>query len=300
MTLAQSNLLLLFTAAIWGGSFVIQKVAMDSMDPFIYNALRFFVASLCLIPIRYFRRGNIAIMKDGENRHMLTSTFAAGTIMFVAVAFQQIGIKDTTVSNAGFITGLYIVFVPIIGIFIGHRYKHGIWIAIGIACIGLYLLSGMDGFYMKQGDFFILISAICWALHLIVIDHISHRHHPVAFAIRQFFVCATLSLIAAIVTGERIAITSTTEWGYILASGMIAIAIGYTFQIYGQKVTPPSQAALIFNTEAVFAAAAGFYFLNEILGSEALIGCTLMLVGTVMAQFYPPLNHRSTEPKSLP
>jgi drug/metabolite transporter (DMT)-like permease len=300
MTLAQSTLLLLFTAAIWGGSFVIQKVAMDSMDPFIYNALRFFVASLCLIPIRYFRRGNIAIMKDGENRHMLTSTFVAGTIMFVAVAFQQIGIKDTTVSNAGFITGLYIVFVPIIGIFIGHRYKHGIWIAIGIACIGLYLLSGMDGFYMKQGDFFILISAICWALHLIVIDHISHRHHPVAFAIRQFFVCATLSLIAAIVTGERIAITSTTEWGYILASGMIAIAIGYTFQIYGQKVTPPSQAALIFNTEAVFAAAAGFYFLNEILGSEALIGCTLMLVGTVMAQFYPPLNHRSTEPKSLP
>ncbi len=300
MTLAQSNLLLLFTAAIWGGGFVIQKVAMDSMDPFIYNALRFFVASLCLIPIRYFRRGNIAIMKYGENRHMLISTFAAGTIMFVAVAFQQIGIKDTTVSNAGFITGLYIVFVPIIGIFIGHRYKHGIWIAIGIACIGLYLLSGMDGFYMKQGDFFILISAICWALHLIVIDHISHRHHPVAFAIRQFFVCATLSLIAAIVTGERIAITSTTEWGYILASGMIAIAIGYTFQIYGQKVTPPSQAALIFNTEAVFAAAAGFYFLNEILGSEALIGCTLMLVGTVMAQFYPPLNHRSTEPKSLP
>lgn len=300
MTLAQSNLLLLFTAAIWGGSFVIQKVAMDSMDPFIYNALRFFVASLCLIPIRYFRRGNIAIMEDSENRHMLISTFAAGAIMFVAVAFQQMGIKDTTVSNAGFITGLYIVFVPIIGIFIGHRYKHGIWVAIGIACTGLYLLSGMDGFYMKQGDFFILISAICWALHLIVIDHISHRHHPVAFAIRQFFVCAALSLIAAIVTGERLMITSTTEWSYILASGMVAIAMGYTFQIYGQKVTPPSQAALIFNTEAVFAAAAGFYFLNELLGSEALFGCALMLTGTVMAQFYPPLNHRSTEPKTLP
>ncbi len=300
MTLAQSNLLLLFTAAIWGGSFVIQKMAMDSMDPFIYNALRFFVAGLCLIPIRYFRRGNIAIMKDSENHHMLISTFAAGTIMFIAVAFQQIGIKDTTVSNAGFITGLYIVFVPIIGIFVGHRYKHGIWIAIAIASIGLYFLSGMDGFYMKQGDLFILISAICWAMHLIVIDHISHRHHPVAFAIRQFFVCAALSLIAAIVTDEKIIITSTTEWSYILASGMVAIAMGYTFQIYGQKVTPPSQAALIFNTEAVFAAAAGFYFLNEILGPQALIGCALMLIGTVMAQFYPPLNHRTTEPKTLP
>lgn len=300
MTLAQSNLLLLFTAAIWGSSFVIQKLAMDIMDPFIYNALRFFVASLCLLPIRYFRRGNIAIMSASDNRHMILSSLVAGTVMFVAVAFQQVGIKSTTVSNAGFITGLYIVFVPIFGIFIGHRYRHGIWIAIMIASAGLYLLSGMEGLYMKQGDFFILISAICWALHLIVIDHISHRHHPVAFAIRQFFVCATLSLVAAIFTGERLMIGSTTEWIYICASGVVAIAIGYTFQIYGQKVTPPSQAALIFNTEAVFAAIAGFYFLNEILGSQALIGCVLMLVGTVMAQFYPPLNHRKTEPKSLP
>lgn len=300
MTLAQSNLLILFTAAIWGGSFVIQKLAMDLMDPFIYNALRFFLASLCLIPIRFIRRGNIAIMESRDKRHMLISTIVAGTIMFVAVAFQQFGIKNTTVSNAGFITGLYIVFVPVIGIFIGHRYKYGIWIAIAIACVGLYLFSGMEGLNMEQGDFFILISAFCWALHLIVIDHISHRHHPIAFAIRQFFVCAALSFIAAIVTGERLLILTLTEWSYIVASGVIAIAMGYTFQIYGQKVTPPSQAALIFNTEAVFAAAAGFYFLNEVLGSQALIGCVLMLVGTFIAQFYPPLNHRSTEPKSLP
>lgn len=300
MTLAQSNLLLLLVAAVWGGSFVIQKMAMDLMDPFIYNALRFGLASICLIPIRFFRRGNIAIMESKDKRHMLVSTSVAGTIMFVAVAFQQFGIKNTTVSNAGFITGLYIVFVPVIGVFIGHRYKYGIWIAILIACAGLYLLSGMDGLYMKQGDFFILISAICWALHLIVIDHISHRHHPIAFAIRQFFVCAVLSLVAAIVTGERLTIITATEWSYIIASGVIAIAMGYTLQIYGQKVTPPSQAALIFNTEAVFAAAAGFYFLNEILGPQALLGCILMLAGTLMAQFYPPLNHRSTEPKSLP
>ncbi|MCC3861302.1 DMT family transporter [Pseudemcibacter aquimaris] len=300
MTLAKSNSLLLFVAAIWGFSFVIQKLAMDLMDPFIYNAFRFLLASLCLLPIRYMRRGNIDIMQSSDKRHMLISTIIAGTIMFVAVAFQQVGIKNTTVSNAGFITGLYIVFVPIIGVFIGHRYKHGIWVAILIACAGLYLLSGMEGLSMKQGDFFILISAVCWALHLIVIDHISHRHHPIAFAIRQFFVCAMLSFIAAIITGERLLITTPTEWFYIAASGMIAIAMGYTIQIYGQKVTPPSQAALIFNTEAVFAAAAGYYFLNEILGPQALIGCVLMLIGTLMAQFFPPLNHRATEQKSLP
>lgn len=300
MTLAQSNLLILLVAAVWGGSFVIQKMAMDLMDPFIYNAYRFALASLCLLPIRFFRRGNIAIMQSKDKRHMMVSTIIAGTIMFVAVAFQQFGIKNTTVSNAGFITGLYIVFVPIIGVFIGHRYKHGIWIAIMIACAGLYFLSGMEGLSMKQGDFFITISAFCWALHLIVIDHISHRHHPIAFAIRQFFVCAVLSFIAAVIVGERITIITLYEWSFIIASGVVAIAMGYTAQIYGQKVTPPTQAALIFNTEAVFAAAAGFYFLNEILGPKALIGCALMLIGTIMAQFYPPLNHRSTETKSLP
>ena len=220
--------------------------------------------------------------------------------MFVAVAFQQVGIKHTTVSNAGFITGLYIVFVPIIGICIGHRYDKKISLAILIACAGLYLLSGMDGLYMERGDFFILISAFCWGCHLIVIDQISHRHHPIAFAVRQFIVCGILSLIAAIITGERLMITTPLEWSYIVLSGVIAIAIGYTAQIYGQKVTPPSQAALILNTEAVFAAAAGIYFLGEILGPQALIGCGLMLGGTIMAQFYPPLNHRTTEPKSLP
>lgn len=300
MTLIQSNLLLLLTAAIWGSSFVIQKLAMDIMDPFIFNAMRFFLAALCLIPIRYIRRGNISIMKSADQRHMLLSTIVAGSIMFVAVAFQQVGLKHTTVSNAGFITGLYIVFVPLIGICVGHRYNNKIWLAILIACAGLYLLSGMDGLTMQQGDFFILVSAFCWGMHLIVIDLFSQRHHPIAFAIRQFVVCGLLSLIAAIIMDERLLIVSALEWGYIATSGVVAIAIGYTIQIYGQKVTPPSQAALIFNTEAVFAAGAGYLFLSEMLGPKALIGCVLMIIGSLMALYYPPLNHRTTEPKSLP
>lgn len=300
MTIIQSNLLLLFTAALWGGSFVIQKNAMDTMDPFAFNAMRFFIAALCLLPIRYFRRGNISIIKSMDKRHMLIGTLVAGSIMFCAVAFQQIGIKHTTVSNAGFITGMYIVFVPMLGICVGHRYNNKIWLAIMIAVIGLYLLSGMDGLYMQQGDFFILISAFFWGAHLIVIDQISHRHNPIAFAIRQFFVCGVLSLIAAIVTGEQIRMMTGTEWFYIIFSGAIAIAVGYTIQIYGQKVTPPSQTALIFSTEAIFAAGAGYLFLNETLGPQAFIGCILMMAGSLMAQFYPPLNHRSTEPKSLP
>ncbi|MBL4603840.1 MAG: DMT family transporter [Emcibacteraceae bacterium] len=300
MTLAKSNIMLLCTAALWGGSFIFQKNAMDSMDPFIFNALRFFLAALCLLPIRFFRRGNISIMKSADKRHMLIGSIVAGSILFAAAAFQQIGIKHTTVSNTGFITGLYIVFVPMIGICIGHRFNHKIWLAILIACSGLYLLSGMDGFYMKRGDFFILISAFFWAAHLIVIDFISHRHNPIAFAIRQFFVCGILSLIVAVALDERLIITGGIEWFYIIFSGAFAIAIGYTLQIYGQKVTPPSQTALIFSTEAVFAAGAGYLFLNEMLGPQALIGCVLMLGGSLMAQFYPPLNHRSTEQKSLP
>ncbi|HRW29575.1 MAG TPA: DMT family transporter, partial [Emcibacteraceae bacterium] len=259
-----------------------------------------FIAALCLLPVRYFRRGNISIMKSADKTHMLFGSIIAGSIMFIAVAFQQIGIKFTTISNTGFITGLYIVFVPMIGIFIGHRYNHKIWLAILIACSGLYLLSGMSGFSMERGDFFVLVSAFFWGGHLIVIDHISHRHHPVAFAIRQFIVCGTLSMIMAILMGENMVITSGVEWFYILFSGAVAIAVGYTLQIYGQKVTPPSQTALIFSTESLFAALAGYLLLNETLGQKALIGCALMLGGSLMAQFYPPLNHRNTEPKALP
>lgn len=300
MSLFQANLLLLLTASIWGSSFVVQKMAMDIMDPFIYNALRFFVAGLCLLPIRYFRRGNIAVISSSDKRHIWIGTLIAGAIMFCAVAFQQIGIKETTVAKTGFITGLYIVFVPMIGLFFGHRYNPKIWLAILIACTGLYLLSGMDGIYMQQGDFFILISAFFWGSHLIVIDMVAHRHHPVAFAIRQFFICGILSLIAAIVTGENLQVTSGDAWLYICISGLVAVAICYTFQIYAQKVTPPSQAALILSTEAVFSACAGIYFLGEVLGSQAVIGCVLMMGGSLMAQFYPPLNHRATEHKSLP
>jgi drug/metabolite transporter (DMT)-like permease len=300
MSLFQANLLLLLTASIWGSSFVFQKMAMEVMDPFIFNALRFLLAGLCLLPIRYFRRGNIAIMTSANNSHMWKGTIAAGTIMFFAVAFQQIGIKETTVAKTGFITGLYIVFVPMIGLFLGHRYNPKTWLAILIACSGLYLLSGMDGLYMQQGDFFILISAFFWGSQLIVIDMFAHQHHPIAFAIRQFFVCGILSLIAAIITGENMRITSSDAWLYICISGVIAVAICYTFQIYAQKVTPPSQAAMLLSTEAVFSAVAGFYILGEILGSQALIGCALMMGGSLMAQFYPPLNHRATAPKSLP
>ena len=158
----------------------------------------------------------------------------------------------------------------------------------------------MEGFHMKKGDLFILISAFFWGSHLIVIDMISHRHHPIAFAIRQFFVCGILSLIAALVVGESMIVPSINGWAYICISGIVAIALGYTLQIYGQQVTPPSQAALIFSTEAVFSAIAGIYFLGEVLGSKAVIGCVLMLTGSLMAQFYPPINHRATEQKSLP
>ncbi len=300
MTLARSNMLLLLTALIWGSSFIFQKQAMDIMGPFIYNALRFFIAGLCLIPVHYARRGHISIMDSSDKKNMLRNSFLAGSALFIASAFQQIGILNTSVSNTGFITGLYIVFVPIIGIFMGQRYPNKVWLAILIASSGLYLLSGMDGIYMKKGDFFILISAFFWAGHLIIIDLVSKKHHPIAFAIRQFFVCGVLSFMAAILLGENILIKNGFAWFYILFSGIFSIGLGYTLQIIGQKVTPPSQAALIFSTEAVFAAVAAYLFLNEILGSKALIGCALMLGGSLMAQFFPPLNHKIHDPKSLP
>ena len=144
------------------------------------------------------------------------------------------------------------------------------------------------------------LKSLAKELRSFIIDSVSNRHHPIAFAIRQFVVCGVFSLITAVIMDERLLITAPIEWFYIFINGFLAIALGYTFQIYGQKITPPSQAALIFSTEAVFAAGTGYLFLNEVLGPQALVGCVLMFGGSLMAQFYPPLNHKPHGPKELP
>jgi drug/metabolite transporter (DMT)-like permease len=209
--------------------------------------------------------------------------------MFIGASLQQFGLLKTTVTNVSFITGLYIVIVPLIGLFLGHRYKSGIWFAISIAAIGLYLLSGMGGFTIKEGDFLVFCSCFSWACHVLIIDYLSDRYDGLKIAAGQFFACAIFSFIAALFMGDNLILTTWNEWKWIIASGTLATGVGFTLQIIGQKYTPPAQAAIILSLESVFGALAGYLFFAEILSLQGFIGAGLMLLGCILAQFFPPL-----------
>jgi len=296
MTITRANFILLLVSFIWGISFVFQREAMNYMGPFTFNAFRFLLGGLVLLPL-IFKSGRHKRENGRSSRKsMLKGALIAGALMFCGAGFQQYGIQHTSLANVGFITGLYIVFVPIIGIFMGQRYKHGIWLAILIAAAGLYLLSGVDGFQMAYGDILVLMGAIFWAFHVIVIDHMSSNHDQVSFAAMQFFACALLSYGAALATGDKAILLTLAEWKWVLVSGFVAVGLGYTLQVIGQTISPPTQAAVIMSLEAVFAALAGYIVYDETLGTKALIGCALMLGGCLMAQLFPPLNNKDVQP----
>jgi len=290
MTLTRANLILLLATFIWGVSFIFQKAAMDHMGPFSFNAFRFLLGGLVLLPLIVWRgKADDSRTKTTAPR-LMKGAALAGALIFLAAGFQQSGIQYTTIGNTGFITGLYIIFVPIICLFLGHRYSPGIWLAIGIACLGLYLLSGLEGLDIAYGDALVLVGAVFWAFHVVVIDYMSDNHDQIKFAALQFFACAAFSYMAAIYLDDKVMLFTYDEWKWVIVSGVIAVGIGYTLQVVGQTVSPPAQAAVIFSLEAIFAAIAGYLYYDEILSTRALIGGGLMFAGCLLTQRYPPLN----------
>jgi len=297
MSIARSNLVLLLTAFIWGMSFIFQKIAMDYMGPFSFNAFRFLIGGLVLLPMIGGQPGKKAhrVWSPG----LIKGAMLAGALIFLGAGFQQTGIQYTTLGNTGFITGLYIIFMPVISLFIGHRYKFGIWGAIAIACLGLYLLSGMAGFTMAYGDFLVLIGAVFWAFHVIVVDHMSNNHNRIGFAALQFFACAGLSYLAALYAGDKALLIIWDGWKWVMISGVLAVGLGYTLQVIGQTASPPAQAAIIMSLESIFAAMAGYVYFDEILGPKALIGAALMFAGCLLTQRYPPLPAKKFQPSRM-
>lgn len=296
MSITRANLLLLLTALIWGASFIFQKSAMDYMGPFSFNAFRFLLGGLVILPLIVWRKKHPDNPGPFLTPGLLKGGLLAGVLLFFGAGFQQAGIQYTTVGNTGFITGLYIVFVPVLGVVIGHRYKNGIWIALGLASLGLYLLSGMEGLAMAYGDLLVLFGAFFWAGHVLLVDHMSDHHDQITFAALQFFGCAVLSYLAALYVGDKPLLLTLDEWKWVGLSGVLAVGIGYTLQVVGQTVSPPAQAAVIMSLEAVFAAVAGYFYYDEILSTKALFGCVLMVAGCLLVQHYPPLPAGTPQP----
>jgi drug/metabolite transporter (DMT)-like permease len=294
-----ANLLLLLTAIIWGLSFVAQRVGMDYVGPLTFTATRFWLAVLVLIPIVYFsgKAEKKALERSSEKPVSLTEDekkkakkiyliagFCCGSVLFLASTIQQVGMVFTSAGKTGFITALYIVLVPVFGLFLKQHPGIKCWIGVALATIGLYLLTITESFTIALGDFVVLISAVFWASHVLVIDHFVPYVNPVKLAIFQFAVCATLSSIGMFLF-EKPQLEAIMNGAIpILYSGALSAGIGFTLQILGQKNTTPTVASLLLSMEAVFGAVFGFLLLSEIMSMRELLGCLLMFVAIIISQ----------------
>jgi drug/metabolite transporter (DMT)-like permease len=210
------------------------------------------------------------------------------------------GLVETTAGKAGFITSLYVVFVPLMGLLLGHRAGYSLWIGVVLAVAGLYLLSVTESFTIGRGDLLVLISALFWAIHVQVIGYLAKRGNALRIACVQFVVCSALSFVAALFT-EPVAVQTIWQAKIpILYGGLLSAGVGFTLQVVCQKTSPPSHAAVIMSLETVFAALAGWIILHETLGLRALTGCVLMLAGLMVVQLPPLLGARQKEPLIVP
>ena len=283
---ARSNLLLLLAAAIWGFAFVAQRVGMDYVGPFTFNGVRFALGSLSLVPLILFYNRNLFTanfahqkLKDGWQVGII-----AGLILFCGASLQQIGLIYTTAGKGAFITCLYIVLVPLVGIFMKQRISINNGIGSLLAMIGLYFLCVKESFAISYGDLLELVGAFFWTLHILWIDHFSLKVDTLLLAFFQFLTCSLLSMITALFF-ESITITGILQASIpILYGGICSVGIAYTLQIEGQKNAAPAHAAIILSMETVFAAIGGYLILGEQLGLQEMFGCILIMSGILLSQ----------------
>jgi drug/metabolite transporter (DMT)-like permease len=285
----RANLLLVLTAAIWGLGFVAQRLGADHMGAMSFNAARFAIGALSLLPLIWWfsrRRSSAPLVvpeppagevydetppRPGEGRSALLP------------GLQQLGLETTTAGKAGFITGLYIVLVPVLGLLVGHRATAAVWLGLGLAVPGLYLLSMTDRLTVAAGDLLVMVGAVFWAVHILVIDHFVRTVDALRLSAAQFAACALLSGGVAIVVEERpFTGLGPAVWA-VLYGGLFAVGVAYTLQVVAQRHAKASHAALLLSLEAVFGALGGWLLLGETMSVRMLLGCALVMAGIVVS-----------------
>jgi drug/metabolite transporter (DMT)-like permease len=294
-----SDLLLLLTAAIWGFAFVAQRMGMDHLGPFTYNGVRFVLGSLSLVPL--LSAGPPAPAAAGGRRLLFVGGGILGVVLFVAASLQQVALVTTTAGNAGFITGLYVVIVPFLGLLWGQRTSGATWAGALIAGAGLYLLSVSDAWTVEFGDMLVLVSAVFWSAQVLLIAWLSPRVRPVQLACYQFAICGILSLATAVAFEEVRLDRILAAAGPILYGGLLSVGVAYTLQIVAQRSAHPAHASILMSLEAVFAAFGGWLLLNEGLTLRGWFGCGLMLLGMLLSQLSRPAGRRpqQTRPRAV-
>jgi drug/metabolite transporter (DMT)-like permease len=285
----KSVFILLLTAAIWGFAFVAQRVGMGFLGAFTFNGIRFALGSISLLPVIYFfdkkfKSENSAERVDADIKTTIKSGVIAGCILYIAASLQQVGLIYTTAAKAGFITSLYIVLVPILGIFLKQKTHSTTWLGAITAAVGLYFLSINEGFTIEFGDLLQVIGALFWAVHIQVIDKFVKNVDAIKLSSTQFATCSVLSLITAFIF-EDISISGVVSAIVpLLYGGVMSAGVAYTLQAVGQRYAKPSHAAIALSMEAVFAAIGGILILNETMSLRGYLGCALMLAGMLISQ----------------
>lgn len=305
----RNSLLLLLTAVIWGVAFVAQSAGMEYVGPFTFNASRFMLGGTVLLPVLAFK--NISQAKsqaepqtkpqiepqiEGEkNRReepvskfgkstLIAGGILCGLALCSASTFQQLGLQYTTVGKAGFITALYIVLVPFFGLFLGRKIRPVIWLGAALAAAGLYLLCMKESLSINKGDLMLLVCAVIFAGHILIIDYFSPRADGVALSCIQFYFSGVISLVLALLL-EQPSFNALIQAGVpVLYAGVLSCGVAYTLQIIGQKGLDPTVASLILSLESVVSVLAGWLILGQRLSRRELLGCGIVFAAVILVQ----------------
>ncbi|WP_147819787.1 DMT family transporter [Salidesulfovibrio onnuriiensis] len=297
----RADILLFVTAAIWGFAFVAQRVGMDHVGPLTFNGIRFALGAAALVPlILRMEKSRGVTGSPAPGSRLLWGGLLLGVALFAGASLQQMGLagpmleawgtEPSTAGKAGFITGLYVVFVPMLGLLFRQKTGLGTWIGVSLAVAGMYLLSVSGDLTIAFGDLLVLASAFFWAGHVLIIGWLSpgmDAVDAVKLSCVQFAACAVLSLAGAAMTEEVVLANVLSAAVPILYGGIMSVGVAYTLQVVAQRNANAAHAAVILSLESVFAAVGGWLLLDEFLGLRALIGCALMLVGMLISQLRP-------------
>ena len=287
----QSNILLLLTAIIWGSAFVAQKSGMDYVEPFTFNGIRTFIGGLVLIQVIFFMEKKnppeeiSREEKTKKNKELLIGGICCGLALFAASSLQQFGVSYTTAGKAGFITTLYVVFVPIISVLLRKKVRPIMWLCVAMGAVGLYLLCMTDAsFRLTFGDTLVLLCAVAFAVHILTVDHFSPKMDGIKLSCIQFLTVGIVSMVCMFIF-EHPDIHAILDCAVpLLYAGVLSCGLGFTFQVVAQKHAEPTVASLLMSLESVFAVVFGALLLHETMSMRELSGCLIIFIAVIISQ----------------